>query len=122
MSPVITATEVGVSGTVTGSVSLADGAAIPECGGRARSLADFVPIIADEETAKTGLVDPDGSFSIAYIPPGSYSVGYEEEIAFDGESLRFTATTSADDLELSSGQSAVLDFTVSEAACGATTE
>jgi len=122
MSPVITATEVGVSATVTGSVSLAEGAAMPECGGEARSLTDFVPTIADGETVKTGLVSDDGSFSIAYIPPGAYSVSYEDAIEFDAEALRLTATVSAEDVVLGSGESASVDYIISEATCGPTTE
>lgn len=121
MTPKITATDIAASGTITGQVSLAEGAALPECGGEVRSLSDFVPRVTavdDTSLVKTGTVDSDGSFAIRYIPAGRYTVDYAPIIDFDTESLTYVdVTTSVSQVDIASGAEVSVDYVMANAVC-----
>jgi hypothetical protein len=120
MRPKITASEVGASGTVEGTVALAEGVTLPACGGE-RTLADFVPMVTavdDSSQVKTGLVDPDGSYRVRFVAPGTYSVSFAETVEFDVDTLSFAAVApSASEVGVVVGQAAVVDYTISSVTC-----
>ncbi len=119
MNPLINGSDFEASGTISGSVSLAQGVALPSCGGRPASLADFVPLATAGEIQKSGNVEADGSYKISFVEPGDYNLGYEPTVEFDnGESLDFTATHPAV-VSVSSGASVEANFTINSASCSA---
>jgi hypothetical protein len=116
MHPTLTATNVEFSGTIAGTVTLDDGVTIPECGGAARDLTTFIPTATSGEMVKSGVTETDGSYSIAFVSDGTWTLGVSETV-FDGEKLVFTATPSVNTVDVQSGATATANFAVSAVAC-----
>lgn len=121
MHPVIVASEASRAGSIAGTVTLADGVSIPECGGSARSVRDFVPIAtsaADTETVKSAEVAEDGSFAFGAVATGDWTLGFESGIDFeDGDTLTFGADVSPETVTVEAGAEATADYTVTSASC-----
>lgn len=120
LKPTITSSVLEASGTVSGTVSLAEDVTVPECGGEARGPEAFVPVAIDPssgEVVKSGDVDGDGAYAIRFLEPGGYDLGHREEVTFDGESLVFGAEVTPATVTVESGAEASADYTITSAAC-----
>lgn len=118
MHPVLTATNVEFSGTIAGTVTLADGVTIPECGGAARDLSAFIPTASADEMLKSGATDAEGEYRISFVSAGSWTMGLSDT-EFDGESLVFTATADPATVVVQSGVTATADYVVTAVECQA---
>ena len=121
MNPVIVATEASQAGSIAGTVATGEGVSIPECGGAARSVEDFVPTAtsaSDTETVKSAEVAGDGSYTIGTVSPGDWTMGFESEIDFDdGDVLTFGADVSPGTVTVEAGAEATADYTITSASC-----
>lgn len=123
LHPVMTSTQFETSGTIQGTVSLGSGlSALPDCpSGTSRTLAAFVPtatLSTDASAVSSGTVQGDGTYAIDFLSPATYQMGYEGTIDFDGGfQLQFDATPTKSQVDLGSGQSATVDYTVNSATC-----
>lgn len=121
MHPVIVASEASEAGSIAGTVTLAEGVSIPECGGSARSVEDFVPTAAlasDPETVKSASVAGDGSFALDVVAPGDWNLGFTSEVDFeDGDVLTFDADVSPETVTVEAGAESTADYTVTAASC-----
>ncbi len=124
MHPLIRTSMVETTGSIRGTVSLADGVTPPMCGGVARSIQDFVPTatatVDGSPSTEQGSVAADGSYWIDYLAPTTWQMGYLEKIGYDnGDTLRFTAAIDRASVDVASGATASADFTVTGATCSA---
>ncbi|CAA9325495.1 MAG: hypothetical protein AVDCRST_MAG89-1876, partial [uncultured Gemmatimonadetes bacterium] len=95
MHPVLRATGVGFSGGIAGAVSLAQGVALPTCGGQAVTLQAFTPRAIAGADSLNATVGADARYRIT-AAPGTYTMAYAPVVAFtNGDSLTVTATPSA---------------------------
>ncbi|HYR09480.1 MAG TPA: DUF4382 domain-containing protein [Longimicrobium sp.] len=117
MHPVIHATAVGFAGGIGGTVSVAQGVALPTCGGSAVAVTAFVPqAVAGTET-RTGTVGTDGRYAIT-VAPGTYTMGYAPALSFaNGDSLMVTAASSVPTATVASGATATVDYSITAATC-----
>jgi len=123
LHPVMMATDFEASASVTGTVSL-DGSqlsALPECPtGTSRSVEDFVPtatLSSDASVVSSGTVQSDGSYTIDFLAPDTYLMGFEDSVAFDNDTLVLDATPSQDQVTLASGDQATVDYSITAASC-----
>ncbi len=121
MHPVLIATDFTTAGKVTGKVSIADGFTLPSCSERPVTLQDFIPIATNSEGDKAGTVDDQAQFTIPYLTPGEYTLGFltPVEIDINGTlwSVTFEATADPGTVTVEPGQVATADYTVSGATC-----
>lgn len=121
MHPVILATVLDASATVSGTVTTAEGVSVPECGGAARSVQDFVPQLAsvdDPATVKSGEVQEDGSYEIDFLQTGDWTATHAGSVELDGgASLEFEATADPGEVTVEAGETAVVDYTITAASC-----
>lgn len=121
MRPVMTATSLETSGVIEGSVALAEGVALPMCGGSQTELSDFVATASFGDIVLSGFTNADGDLRFPFVTPGSYTMGHAATVDYDnGETLTFAATASPSTLTVSSGGSAGVDYTITSAMCGPT--
>jgi hypothetical protein len=117
MHPVMHATAVGYAGGIGGAVTLAQGVALPACGGAAVGLGAFVPQATAGTTTYSSTVGTDGRYRIT-VPAGTFTMGYAPALSFaNGDSLMVTATPSAASATVASGGSATVDYSVTAATC-----
>jgi hypothetical protein len=117
MHPVIHATAVGFAGGIGGTVSVAQGVALPTCGGSAVAVTAFVPQAAAGTETWTGTVGTDGRYRIT-VAPGTYTMGYAPALSFaNGDSLMVTAAPSAASATVASGATATVDYSITAATC-----
>ncbi|CAN5314604.1 hypothetical protein BH23GEM4_BH23GEM4_11240 [soil metagenome] len=120
MHPVVTATNLELSGGIVGSVALAEGVALPACGGAASDLTRFVPQASAGEVTVSGTTAADGTYAIRYVAPDDYTLGYEAALGFEnGDTLSFDATASPATVSVASGAIANANYLVSAASCKA---
>ena len=118
MRPVIHSSELTTSGNISGTVSLANGVSVPDCGGEARDLSAFVPQAADEEgLIRSGHTDASGAFDIKYVAPGEYTTGFAATVEYEEESLEFEADASAASVTVEMAQTTQLDYVITAASC-----
>ncbi len=120
MRPTITSSELEASGSIGGTVGTAEGVSVPECGGDARDVSAFVPVVLDPasgDTLKSGDVDGDGSYAIDFLEPADYDLGHAPEVTFDGEKLVFEADVSPQQVTVDTGSEETADYTITSAAC-----
>lgn len=119
MHPVLHATSVGFAGGIGGAVALAQGVALPTCGGAAVALTAFAPQATAGGTAYTGTVGTDARYRIT-VAPGTYTMGYVPALSFaNGDSLFVQATPSAASATVVSGGVTTVDYSVTGATCKA---
>jgi uncharacterized protein DUF4382 len=117
MHPVLTATAVGFSGTISGTVSLGTGVTLPTCGGSAITLASFTPTATNGTTVLTGTVTAGGTFSIT-AAPGTYTMGSTPAYSLtNGDSLFLTAAPSVATAAVTAGNNTTVNYTISAATC-----
>lgn len=115
LNPQFTVTQVALSGGISGTVTLS-GATFPACGGAATDVTHFVATATGPTTlsAKAGA---DAKYSMPFVAPGTYTMGVAPVGYANGDTLTFTATPSAPSVALTSGGRAVVDYSVTAAAC-----
>lgn len=120
MRPVLTGADFTTTGSIAGTVALAEGATLPDtCGGGAVSLSHFVPrALVGADTIASGAVEETGAYRIRFLAPGSYTLGYAPALTFEnGQTLAFAASVSPASASVSSGATASADFTITSAVC-----
>jgi len=117
MHPVMTATEIGFSASIGGTVSLATGVTLPTCGGAAVALSQFVPRAVAGADSISGAVQTGGTYAIT-VAPGAYTMTYVPAYSFtNGDSLTVAATPSAPTVTVAGGQSTTVDYSITSATC-----
>lgn len=116
LNPQFTVTEVALSGGISGTVSTAQGVALPACGGAATDLTHFVATATGPSTlsAKAGT---DGKYSLPFVAPGTYAMGVAPVGYTNGDTLTFAAAPSQPSVTLASGARATVDYSVTAATC-----
>jgi hypothetical protein len=117
MHPVLHATAVGFAGGIGGTVSVAQGVALPTCGGAPVAVTAFVPqAVAGAETF-TSAVATDGRYAIT-VAPGTYTMGYAPALSFaNGDSLMVTAAPSPASATVAAGGTTTVDYSITAATC-----
>lgn len=121
LNPLIRTSEIGVTGTVAGTVGAADGVTFPTCGGDGTGVEDFVPELQDPasgDVVASGDVAPDGSYAIQFLNPAEYDTGYSSQVSFEnGDVMDFDATASTGTAVVEEGTTTTVDYTVEGATC-----
>ena len=123
MHPVITATNAGVSGTVEGRIDFASEGVLPDsCASAPMSVEEFEPLLRDTETdsvVKSATVQPDSSFGFRFVQPGTYATDYADTVDVGSQDsvMVFEAGPSSAEIDVSSGETASLDYEVTSASC-----
>lgn len=108
------------SGSIGGTVALAQGVAIPACGGQtAPDLTRFVPTAAAGTTLKTGTTSAGGAYTIGAVAPGSYTLGVDRVGFANGDTLSFAATATPATVTVAPGAAATASYSVTSATCKA---
>jgi len=100
---------------------------IPECpAGTARSIQDFLPTataqtLVDDEgdpIVRTGVVAPNGAFTIGGMEPDTYTLGFQEEFDYGTHVLIFDATVVPSQVTVTEdGSVAVAAYALTSAVC-----
>jgi hypothetical protein len=128
LHPTLRATDITLSGNIVGDIVLAEGVEFPDvddpelCGGHAVAFTTFVPTADAGEMFATGLVEEDGSFTMSYVHPATYDMGYENEVilnAADEGSWVVTFQASADPSSATVPQagSVTVQYTIEDMTC-----
>lgn len=119
MHPVLHATTVGFAGGIGGTVSVAQGVALPTCGGAPVAVTAFVPQATAGTETFTSAVAADGRYGIT-VAPGTYTMAYAPALSFaNGDSLMVTAAPSVATATVVSGATATVDYSITAATCKA---
>lgn len=117
MHPVLHATSVGFAGGIGGTVSVAQGVALPACGGAPVAVTAFVPRATAGTTTYTSAVATDGRYRIT-VPAGAYTMAYAPALSFaNGDSLMVQATPTVASATVASGGTATVDYSITTATC-----
>jgi hypothetical protein len=102
---------------------------VPECPvGSPRSIEDFVPTataqtLVDDEgdpIVRTGVVAPNGAFSIGGMEPDTYTLGFQDEFDYGTHILTFNALVVPAEVTVTEdGSVVVAAFTLTSAVCAA---
>jgi len=119
MRPVLTATEVGVAGGISGTVTMAQGVTLPACGGAAVNVTQFVPLAIAGADSLAATVGAGGQYALS-VAPGTYTMAYAPAITFtNGDSLSFTATATPASVAVAPGATATAGYSITAASCKA---
>jgi len=117
MHPVLTATAVGFSGSIAGTVALAQGVTLPTCGGAAVTLATFSPRAVAGTDSVSGTVSTAGAYRVA-VAPGTYTMTYAPAYSFtNGDSLLVAATPAPATATVAGGATSTVNYTINTANC-----
>lgn len=117
MRPVLTATAIGFSGGINGTVAVAQGVALPTCGGAAVDVTSFKPLAIAGADSVSSTVAANGQYSMA-VAPGTYTMAYYPALSFtNGDSLFVTAAPSAATAAVTSGGNTTVNYTISALTC-----
>lgn len=132
MTPIIVATDLGFTGGITGTVSLAEGVSIPDCPADPATERDITVFeatataqsLVDDETGDpvvyTDSPDSEGNLSFEFLGPDTYDMHFTTPLAVtDGYELAFTATVEPTELDVTSGDQASVAYTIDSATCQA---
>ncbi|HSJ26164.1 MAG TPA: DUF4382 domain-containing protein [Longimicrobiales bacterium] len=119
MRPVLRATTQTIQlASIAGGVALADGVTVPACGGEDGSLAHFQPTTMAGDDTISASMNADGTFRFSHLMPGTYSLGYAQEITFtNGDVLSFTAEATPGSVTVAAGENATADYEITAAVC-----
>jgi hypothetical protein len=117
MHPVLTAAEVGQSGGIGGTVTVAQGVTLPTCGGAAVDVTKFVPLAIAAADSLAATVNASGQYSLS-VPAGTYTMAYAPAISFtNGDSLSFTATATPASVAVAAGGTGTANYSITAASC-----
>jgi hypothetical protein len=117
MHPVLHATSVGFAGGIGGTVAVAQGVALPTCGGSPVAVTAFVPQALAAADTFTSAVAADGRYRVT-VAPGTYTMGYAPALSYaNGDSLMVTAAPSVATATVASGATATVDYSITAATC-----
>lgn len=117
MHPVMTATEVGFTGRISGTVALGSGVTLPACGGAATDLTHFVPLAVAGLDSISATVSAAGQYAIN-VTPGTYSMTFVPDVTFtNGDSLTFAATATPPSVSVASGGATTSNYSITAATC-----
>lgn len=117
MHPVLHATSVGFAGGIAGTVAVAQGVALPTCGGSPVAVTAFVPQALAAADTFTSAVAADGRYRVT-VAPGTYTMGYAPALSYaNGDSLMVTAAPSVATATVASGATATVDYSITAATC-----
>jgi hypothetical protein len=92
-----------------------------------RTIQDFIPTatlmgVVDGDgnpIVRSGTVFEDGSFTIGFLPPGTYDMGYEGSLILGANVLTFTATVEPEEVILTDASFDEMVYTITSATCEA---
>ena len=116
LNPQFTVTNVQLSGGISGLVTPAAGVTFPACGGAPTDVTHFVAT-ATGPTTISAKAQADARYKMAYVAPGTYAMGVAPVGYANGDSLTIAATPSIPSVTPASGQSVVVDYSVTAATC-----
>jgi hypothetical protein len=117
MHPVLTATAVGFSGTISGTVATAAGLTLPTCGGSAVTVANFTPRAIAGSDSLSSTVSAGGTYAIS-AAPATYTMTYVPTYSFtNGDSLTVAATPSVPTATVTAGSNTTVNYTINTATC-----
>lgn len=110
---------------IRGTVVLGASAAIPECpAGTPRSIEDFIPTATstslvgpDGPIVRTGVVAADGAFTIAFLAPSTYTLGYVGTLELGDDDLVFTASVDPAQAVVADTDVEGVTYTIESAQC-----
>jgi hypothetical protein len=127
MHPVIHASALESGGSIVGDVQLAGGILLPECpAGTPHDLTVFVPTATTQTLQdgegmaiiRTGTTKADGAFSIDYLAPDGYDLGYLEQIEVGDHTLLFTADVTPTSETVAAGETRDgVVYTINDVVC-----
>lgn len=119
MHPVVHATSVGFAGGISGAVGVAQGVALPTCGGAPVAVTAFVPQATVGTETFSSAVGTDGRYRIT-VAPGTYTMGYASALSFaNGDSLTVAAAPSVASATVAPGGTTTVDYSITAATCKA---
>jgi len=117
MRPVMTATDIGFSGGISGTVALGTGVAMPTCGGAATDLTHFVPLAIAGADSLSATVATNGTYGIS-VTPATYTMSFVPDVTFaNGDSLTFVAAATPATAAVTSGGNTVVNYSITSATC-----
>lgn len=127
MKPTITSSTLAV-GSIEGTVTIDSTDAtghIAACGGNdADDLTAFVPTATMDEDTKTASVNEAGEYRFSFLSPGEWTMGFEGEVAYDGEQLVFEdgdVDVGSSTVDVNEGSTATVDYSITDTvACEST--
>jgi Domain of unknown function (DUF4382) len=117
MHPVVHATSVGFAGGISGTVGVAQGVALPTCGGAPVAVTAFVPQATAGTETFTSAVGTDGRYRLT-VAPGTYTMSYAPALSFaNGDSLTVTAAPSVPTAAMAPNGTTTVDYSITAATC-----
>ena len=117
MHPVMTATAVGFSGAIQGTVAVGAGVTLPTCGGAAVDVTKFVPLATAGVDSVSAVVSAQGQYRMA-VSPNTYTMGHIPVVSYtNGDSLTFAATAAPAQVAVASGATQTANYTITAATC-----
>lgn len=132
MSPIIVTTNLELTGTITGTVSLAEGVTIPDCPADPATPRDLTVFeatataqnLVDENSdpvVYTDNPDTDGNLAIQFLDPDTYDMGFSTPVVVtDGYQIAFTGTVSPETVDVTSNDESTVEYTIESATCEST--
>ncbi|MFW6206594.1 MAG: DUF4382 domain-containing protein [Gemmatimonadota bacterium] len=137
MRPVIVATELGFSSSITGTVTLGTDVSIPMCPAddpdadppvegqewditvfQATATAQTLVDDEDEPLVYTDSPNEDGELSFGFLEPDGYAMGFTSPLEVtDTHQLVFEATVEPGSVDVSSGDVGTVSYTIDSATC-----
>jgi hypothetical protein len=103
---------------ISGTVALATGVTLPQCGGQANTVQVFKPLAVFGTDTLSAVVDANGAFQFGMLFPGTYTLDYVREVTYtNGDSLTIAATPSVATLNLLEGQTQTANYSITAATC-----
>ena len=116
LNPHFTVSQVQLSGSISGLITPAAGVTFPACGGAATDVTHFTAT-ATGPTTLSAKAQADSRYKMAYVAPGTYTMGVAPIGYANGDSLMIVAAPSVPSVTLASGQNAVVDYSVTGITC-----
>jgi hypothetical protein len=118
--------ELGMVGSISGTVALAGGVTLPECPeGTSHSIVDFVPTatlngLLDGEgqpIVRSGTVAEGGTFQIGFLSTGAYTMGFVSPVDLTSHQLVFTADVTPSEVSVVDVDVPGVAYTITGATC-----
>jgi len=130
MTPIIVATDLGFTGGITGTVSLAEGVSVPTCPAdsdndwdvtvfQATATAQNLTDDLGDAVVYTDHPDSEGNLTFEFLDPDTYDLGFSNPIQVtDTHQIDFGATVNPTTVDVTSGgQASGVTYTIDSADC-----